>query len=296
MSESSAIWAARGAADRWRRAMRQRLLTPVVLNVRSIREALLNALAGRGHLVFCRLPHGNYFVDPSDRVIGSWLMWRGGWQWEEIDQAIAVLGGAGVPDGGKVFVDCGANIGTQTIYALRDNHFTRAVAFEPEPRNLELLTMNVAANGLERRVEVVGKALGTAPGRALLHLHPRNKGAHAIGLRPSLDGTETVGVDVVRLDTALAGLGVAPETIGLIWIDVEGAELDVLHGLGDLIGKVPLVVEYAPDRYATAEGDVFRRLLKAHYSTMHRLGEGGPEPLPISDIDRITSISDILFM
>ena len=54
---------------------------------------------------------------------------------------------------------------------------------------------------------VVEKALGETSGTATLHLHPRNKGAHAIGAPPSLDGTESVAVPLTRLDAELAGGG-----------------------------------------------------------------------------------------
>lgn len=38
----------RGVTGRLRRSLRQRMLTPVMLGVRSFREAVLNALAARG--------------------------------------------------------------------------------------------------------------------------------------------------------------------------------------------------------------------------------------------------------
>lgn len=292
MADRTAFQTVRGAIGRTRRALRQRLLTPVMLGVRSFREAILNALAGRGHLVYCRLPEGNFFVDPSDRVIGSWLMWHGRWQREEIEQAVNVLAKAGRLPADAVFVDAGANIGTQTAYAMRMGHFARAVAFEPEPKNAELLAMNMAANGLHDKVTVVAKALGAREGNATLHLHPRNKGAHAIGAAPSLDGLESVSVPVTRLDAALAGLGIAPEQIGMIWVDVEGAEFEVLRGLGDLVGKVPLAIEYSPDRFTSAEGAAFRQSLKQNYKNLHRLG--ADEPLTIDALDQIASITDIL--
>jgi FkbM family methyltransferase len=292
--EKSAYLAMRGATGRFRRDLRQRLLTPVMLGVRSFREAILNALGARGHLVYCRLPEGNFFVDPSDRVIGSWLMWHGRWQREEIEQAVAVLAQAGRLPDGAVFVDAGANIGTQTVYAMRLGKFARAVAFEPEPRNAELLTMNVAANGLSEKVTIVGKALGASEGEAVLHLHPRNKGAHSIGGAPSLDGTQSVTVPVTRMDGALAALGVAPTQIGMIWIDVEGAEFEVMQGLGDLVGKAPLAIEYSPDRFSSADGVAFRASLKANYKNLHRLGADGGEALGIEALDEIKSIMDIL--
>jgi FkbM family methyltransferase len=292
--EFSTLRQVRGALGRWRREARRRLLEPILVGRRSLRETVLNALAARGHLVYCRLPEGNFFVDPSDRVVASWLMWHGGWQRREIEQAGAILAEAGRLPQHAVFVDIGANIGTQTVYALRSGHFARAVAFEPEPGNAQLLAMNVAANGLNDRTVVVAKALGEQSGQAMMHLHPRNKGAHAIGLAPSLDGLASLEVPMVRLDAALADAGVMPEQIGLIWIDVEGYELEVVQGLGNLIGRVPLAIEFTPRRYAGARDTNFRRLLAQHYTTLCRLDAKPVTRQPIEAIDRLDMISDIL--
>ncbi len=65
---------------RFRRELRRRMLEPIVLGSRSMRETVLNALAARGHLIYCQQPEGNFFVDPGDRVVAHWLMWRDGWQ------------------------------------------------------------------------------------------------------------------------------------------------------------------------------------------------------------------------
>jgi FkbM family methyltransferase len=255
---------------------------------------VLNALAARGHLVYCRLPEGNLFVDPSDRVVGSWLMWHGRWQREEIEQAIALLRTAGRLPADAVFVDAGANIGTHTLYAMHSGAFARALAFEPEPNNARLLTMNVAANGLGDRVRVMEAALGDREGHAVLYLHPRNKGAHAIGAIPSRDATESVEVPMTRLATALAANGVAPAQVGLVWIDVEGSELAVVHGLGDILGQAPLVLEYAPDRSHPDVTRELRELLQQHYTTLHRIGPHATAPEPITALAGIASITDIL--
>ena len=71
----------------------------------------------------------------------------------------------------------------------------------------------------------------------MLHLHPRNKGAHAIGAPPSDDGRERLDVPVVRVEDELAELALSPEKLGLIWIDVEGHEPQVLSGLGALAAR-----------------------------------------------------------
>ncbi len=133
----------RGAYGRGRRALRRAVLEPLLVGRPVLRDTVMHALAARGHFVFCDLGDAQFFVDPSDRVVGAWLMWHGGWQRREIDQAVAVLAASGRLPAGAVFVDVGANIGTHTVYALRTGRFERAVAFEPEPKNAKLLRMNI---------------------------------------------------------------------------------------------------------------------------------------------------------
>lgn len=283
-----------GYYDRFRRSLRRKMLKPVLLGIRSFRETILNALAERKHLVYCQLPEGNFFVDPSDRVIGSSLMWQGRWQWDEIDEAVRVLKAAGRLKDGSVFIDVGANIGTQTVHALRAGPFSRGVAFEPEAKNARLLNMNLEANGMTARVTVFAKAAGATDGEARLYLHPRNKGAHAIDSAPSPDTVKSVLVTVTRLDTTLRALGVDAGEIGLIWIDVEGAEADVVKGLGDLVGRVPLAVEYAPERLRPANAEL-RILLEKHYPKMHRLGTESRGEEPIGNLAGVSGMTDILF-
>src|SRR6266567_3431847 len=207
----------RGAYGRRRRALRQALLEPLLVGWPTLRDVVMNALAARGHLVLCELGDVRFFVDPSDRVVGAWLMWHGGWQRREIDTAVDVLSAAQRLPANAVFVDVGAHIGTHTIYALRTGRFARAIAFEPEPRNADLLVRNLEANGLSQAAVVVPKAAGAAPGAAVLHLHPRNTGAHAIGEPPSVDGQARLDVPVVRVDDELERLGVPLETVGRAW-------------------------------------------------------------------------------
>jgi len=286
--------AMRGAFQRSRRALRRRLLEPVLVGYGTLRETVMNALAARGHLVFCDLGDVRFFVDPSDRVVGTWLMWHGGWQRREIETAVEVLSAAGRLPPDAVFVDVGAHIGTHTIYALRTGRFARAIAFEPEPRNARLLAMNLDANELSQAVVVVRKAAGAAPGTALLHLHPRNTGAHALDVPPSYDGRDSLEVPVVRVDDVLEQLAVPLDKIGLAWVDVEGYEPQTLAGLAKLIARsVPITFEFTPSRYSV---EVKRRLVDAlvsHYTTVHSLGRMDPTA-PIATLASRTQTDDVL--
>ena len=221
----------KGAYGRRRRALRRAVLEPLLVGRPVLRDTVMQALAARGQLVFCELGDVRFFVDPSDRVVGAWLMWHGEWQRREIDTAVEVLAAAGRLPADAVFVDVGAHIGTHTIYALRTRRFARAVAFEPAPRNARLLAMNLEANGLAQAAVVVPKAAGDRPGTAVLHLHPRNTGAHSVNAPPSDDGQSRLEVPIVRVEDELNALAVAPDKIGLVWIDVEGYEPQALDGL-----------------------------------------------------------------
>src|SRR5258708_26011451 len=129
----------RGAYGRRRRALRQALLEPFLVGWPVLRDVVMNALAARGHLVLCELGDVRFFVDPSDRVVGAWLMWHGGWQRPEIDSAVEVLSAARRVAPPSGFRGVGAALGPPTDYALRTGRFARAVAFEPAPRNAALL-------------------------------------------------------------------------------------------------------------------------------------------------------------
>jgi FkbM family methyltransferase len=285
-----------GAFGRHRRRLRRRILEPVLVGRPTLRDTVMNALAARGHLVFCDLGDVRFFVDPGDRVVGAWLMWHGGWQRGEIDRAVSVLSAAGRLAADAVLVDVGANIGTHTVYAMRTQRFARAVAFEPEPGNARLLAMNLEANGLGASTIVIPKAAGAKPGHAVLHLHPRNKGAHSLASAPSLDGQTAVEVPVVRVDDALAEHGIAAEDVGLVWIDAEGYEPHVLDGLGELLThhRVPIAFEFTPQRYSAETKRTVVDLLSRHYTVMHRLTADADHRAGIEALASIDSVDDVL--
>jgi FkbM family methyltransferase len=284
----------RAAYGRRRRALRQAMLEPVLVGWPVLRQVVTNALAARGHLVLCELGDVRFFVDPRDRVVGAWLMWHGGWQRREIDAAVQVLLTAGRLQSGAAFIDIGAHIGTHTVYALRTGRFDRAIAFEPEPRNARLLAMNLDVNGLSERVVIVRKAAGAAAGTGVLHLHPRNTGAHAIDVAPSIDADVCLAVPMVRVEDELQMLAISPNMVGLVWVDVEGYEPQVLDGLTALMARsVPLTFEFTPSRYGAELKQHLVDLLARHYTTVHSLGRRDPSA-PIGTLASRTHTDDVL--
>jgi FkbM family methyltransferase len=115
-------------------------------------------------------------------------------------------------DGG-LFVDVGANVGSYTILAAELG--AEVIAVEPAVDTFGLLSENIALNGY--RVQAVQAAAGRQCGTARF-----TSGLDAVN-RLAADGpavTELVTVDSLVGDRQVTGMKV----------DVEGFEIDVLHG------------------------------------------------------------------
>ena len=164
---------------------------------------------------------------------------------------------------GDVFLDAGANIGYFTVLAAACvGSAGRVLAFEPEPRNYALLTKNIELNRLSTRVSSWCAALGAAPGRAELHLHPDNLGDHQ--LHAVAQRRETIAIDVLNAE-ALFHAGIS--RVDFVKIDTQGAESAVIDGLMPLLEaslpQLRLMVELTPFslRQAGSSGEALIRRL-----------------------------------
>jgi FkbM family methyltransferase len=142
---------------------------------------------------------------------------------------------------GMTFYDIGANFGWLSLIAARIvGPQGKVLSFEPLDENAHIVEHNIRANKFVN-VTVLPIALGNndGPARFLLSSQPSWGMLADMGKKPG----EFVGVTAVtarRLDTAVREYRLpAPQVIK---IDVEGAEIDVLHGAKDTIaGSRPLM-------------------------------------------------------
>ena len=222
-----------------------------------------------------------FLVDPKDTQIGFKLMSGRAWQRWELELAVARLREQRRFAGGGVFLDIGANIGTQTIYALLSGQFSRGVAIEAEPANHALLERNIELNGLGDRVAVVHCAASNRPGKVELRINKTNAGGHRVAGAGSGRPAELVEVPADTVEAILRKVSVSARDVGLAWIDVEGHELAVLEGMGELLdARTPLVMEYAGSLHGQGGADRLRRLLGGRYESVVVLGSEPTSPEP----------------
>lgn len=179
---------------------------------------------------------GTLYLEESDPVITRGLVDVGEWEPGET----ALLGSYLRP--AMTVVDVGAHVGYYACLAGRlVGPRGLVVAFEPSPRNYELLLANVWRNGLTN-VVCFPWAVSDANGLARLSLATENSGDHRLG---RVEGRESVAVRTVALDS----LEALRPPVDVVKVDVQGGEEAVLRGAQELLAASPgvlVTVEYAP--------------------------------------------------
>ncbi len=131
-------------------------------------------------------------------------------------------------------IDAGAHHGLYTLLASkRVGGDGRVIAIEPSPRECERLEKHLRVNRCSN-TELAPCALGEDPGDADFYLVDGFQD-WCNSLRPPAvdEPVRTVRASVRRLDDVLAELDVSK--VDFIKLDVEGAELSVLHGAMKLL-------------------------------------------------------------
>jgi FkbM family methyltransferase len=174
---------------------------------------------------------------------------------------------------GATVLDVGANLGAYTLlFAMWVGQSGRVFAFEPAPESFAGLLAHVSFNGLADRVEAHELAVSDTEGVAAFQASGRDGANRIVIAGQQSKGIVQVGSTTV--DAFCRKMAVSP---GLIKIDVEGAELQVLQGARETIGSagdgLHLYVELHPHLWN--EFGASRAALEAEF----QLQGLRPEPL-----------------
>lgn len=227
-----------------------------------------------------------YLMSTGDHGAGMTLFMGDDVDRRTLASALGALESAGAASPvGRTLIDVGANVGTTSVTALAAFGFERAICFEPFPGNLDLLRLNLSYNGLEERSTIISVALSDRAGTATFEVAPRNLGDARVrvpgGKRdPGAFGEEgwaTIEVPTATLDSYVEAGEVEPDSVGLLWIDAQGHEGQILAGARTLLSaRVPIVIEFWPYALCRAGGlETLVTTVSTHFSKLLDLG-GGP--------------------
>lgn len=168
-------------------------------------------------------------------------------------------------------LDCGANIGMFTIYCRRRYPESRIIAFEPDPTVFALLARNtdVCCGGSGINLIAAAVTHDSLSEKTFFSDH-----CDAGRLDVDLAGADSMPVKCVRLRDYLQ------EGCDLLKLDIEGAEVDVLHDCKDLLPRVAnIFVEY--HSFAGRKqrlGQVLQILEEAGFRVHVHAGKTSPRP------------------
>jgi FkbM family methyltransferase len=181
---------------------------------------------------------------------------------------------------GWTCLDVGANVGAITLALAKFvGPAGKVYAFEPGPPNQQRLRANLALNPkLLARTEVFACGIGERPGELWWAEEEGNPG------NALLSDKGTHKIPVITLD---AFLGERPlSTVDFVKIDVEGMELQVMRGAGELLrGFRPAVYFETLARYVnSAKGAAFAEMRSL------LVGELGYELFRLNDAGQLSPL------
>jgi FkbM family methyltransferase len=174
-----------------------------------------------------------FVIDGEEEIISQTVESTGVWEENQLSLYEAVI-----PENG-LFIDVGANVGVNSIYAKMKRRNARVIAVEPEPRNFQRLSQNCAS----LQIELHNMAI--ADHRGSIGFAGTGTNAHI-----AASGEHLVPCDTLDGFTERLGVG----TIDLIKIDVEGyTDVVLSKAEGTLSRANCAIIEFS-------HGDILSRL------------------------------------
>jgi FkbM family methyltransferase len=187
---------------------------------------------------------GPMLIPPFDRYIGRALVHYGEYASAEFETWRPYL------EDGSVVLDAGANVGAHTLaFAAAVGPAGRVYAFEPQRHLLQMLMGSLElcdANNVVARNAALGQQHGVLRVPLLEYGLPHNFGSvtlREVPLDTPFEPIACFAVDEFQL-----------ERLDFVKIDVEGAELEVLHGATETVTRCRPVISAEADREANISG------------------------------------------
>lgn len=155
----------------------------------------------------------------------------------------------------RCVVDAGANYGLASLYLSTFFPEAEFICFEPSSSTFKVLKKNLDANGI--RGCAIRKAVSDVDGVAQFELE-RSSMERQLLPRAMSDAPATEPVETVSLADEMRRIGTS--RIDFLKFDVEGQELELLAGLGEMLGEINEIIGETHDAVLT---DAARKKLES---------------------------------
>lgn len=149
----------------------------------------------------------------------------------------------------------------------------KVIALEPESVNFASLKWAVQRANLENKVELINAAADNRTGEARLEINPIHPGDHKLA-------TEGVLIKVIRIDDIVRSLN--GQQVGLIKIDVQGAESRVIEGASETIQRfhptMYIEIDDAGLQHFGSSAETLLKILKENGYNFHVITKGVVSP------------------
>lgn len=231
-----------------------RPLIKAFLTLRVGRDILFESMPKNELIIAKTNENLSYLVNTSDKVIGkSVYRDRKSFDAHHLTDAFALI-----PSHKSILLDVGANIGTIGILGISKGYFKKCIAFEPEPNNFKLLTLNVLLNELGEKFELRNEGLSNKKTGTLdFELSEENYGDHRAHIKktPGRYNESSRKIISVAVSTLDSEIDCRDLDECILFMDTQGFEGHVLSGAIKLIQKsVPIVTEFWPYGLNRANG------------------------------------------
>jgi FkbM family methyltransferase len=168
----------------------------------------------------------------------------------------------------KIVVDVGANIGAFSVMAAKRGAVV--YAFEPYPKNYEMLLKNIKHNDVEKLVHPLPFAIGKA-GKAKLFLHPtRSDWASLDSSLNELNKDDYINVSVVTLKSVFESEKI--DNCFFLKLDCEGAEKEIIE---EIIAGLYKKIQFISGEFHYSQSETKKELrdLEPYYVVRKKIQE-----------------------
>lgn len=247
----------------------------------------------RSHQMVFKDVSGESFGPVQRLFLGSYFLYKKWWE-DPFDRFSR--GYPGLFREGHV-LDVGACIGyTAQVFRRAADSRYRVYAFEPEPRNQQMLKLLIGRTGSGSGIVPVDAAVGAASGEIELWRNRMHHGDHRVATAALKEHSPEAG-DLLRvrqwsLDDFCEDRSIA-DRIAFVKIDVQGYEIEVLRGMRRIIASNPRIavaMEYSPEYFdllGQKKDDLFGIIEELGLQTYRITARGKLAPFNVAESERI---------